>query len=594
MEKVARFFSLKISEHGGLKKISNFKFQISNFKNPHTWLLASILSLAAYLRLNRISDYMTFLGDEGRDVLVVRGILGGDLTLLGPRASAGDFFTGPIYYYFMAPFLWLFNYDPVGPAVMIALLGIITVFLVYVIGKRIFGNTAGLIAAFLYTISPVVIAYSRSSWNPNPMPFFSLVMALVLYKAMKLQKLSLYVVSGILFGLMLQLHYIELFFGIVIFFFIVLGNYFFHRSKVVKKSLKQSLAFFGGCIVGFSPFLAFEIKHGFPNFKTILGFILDQESTGETIQRPFFETVGNVFFRLFGRLITRFPPPEQISTKETVEASLWFWGTVMLGIAAMFVIFRIKDSIWKLFIGLWFGIGILLFGLYQKSIYDYYFEFLFPLPFLLVGSLLSKTRQSVIALSFVWYIVSVIALYHLDIPYIRENILYLFLPIPFLVLFHLRDWKNKRVFLLSLFSSSVFVGLVMINLYGYPFQYEPNRQKDQVRMIAEFVLEKTEGKPFNFALLTLGNSDHGYRYFFDLHDRNPVTIKNEAVDPERTSITDQLLIVCEDPNCQPLGHSLWEVAGFGRAEIEDVWEVSVVKVYKLRHYQEIDNRYVIN
>lgn len=51
-------------------------------------LLVLILLLSAFLRLYKISDYMTFLGDEGRDVLVVKGILEGDLTFLGPRASA--------------------------------------------------------------------------------------------------------------------------------------------------------------------------------------------------------------------------------------------------------------------------------------------------------------------------------------------------------------------------------------------------------------------------------------------------------------------------------------------------------------------------
>jgi len=110
------------------------KSQISNFKSQvlrPKLLLLSILVFAAFLRLYRIQDYMTFLGDEGRDVLVVYNILHGKLTLLGPTASVGGFFLGPIYYYFMAPFLLIFNYNPVGPAVMVALFGIATVWLVY-------------------------------------------------------------------------------------------------------------------------------------------------------------------------------------------------------------------------------------------------------------------------------------------------------------------------------------------------------------------------------------------------------------------------------------------------------------------------------
>src|SRR3989344_1447928 len=127
MEKVANFFSFKAT------KIS--------------WLVVLIVLIALYLRLYNISHYMIFLGDEGRDALTSYSILHGDLTLLGPTSSVGGFFLGPVYYYMMAPFLWLFNYNPVGPAVMVVLFGIATIFLVYKVGRQFFGKYAGLFAA---------------------------------------------------------------------------------------------------------------------------------------------------------------------------------------------------------------------------------------------------------------------------------------------------------------------------------------------------------------------------------------------------------------------------------------------------------------
>ena len=149
-------------------------------------LIIVILLLAAFLRLYQIDGYMTFLGDEGRDVLVVkRMIVDHKWTLLGPTASVGGFFLGPIYYYFMLPFLWLFQLNPVGPAVMVALFGTATVYLVYQAGREFFNETAGLIAATLYSLSPLVIAYSRSSWNPNLVPFFALLYIWSLHQAVK-------------------------------------------------------------------------------------------------------------------------------------------------------------------------------------------------------------------------------------------------------------------------------------------------------------------------------------------------------------------------------------------------------------------------
>ena len=62
-------------------------------------------------------------------------------------------------------------------------------------------------------------------------------------------------------------------------------------------------------------------------------------------------------------------------------------------------------------------------------------------------------------------------------------------------------------------------------------------------------------------------------------------LENEIVDPERNSVTDQLWVVCESLPCSPLGHSLWEIAGFGRAEIAGHWPVSVVEVYQLKKWE---------
>ena len=51
---------------------------------------------------------MTFLGAEGRDVIIVRTLLvKADPILIGPGTSVGGMYLGPLYYYFMAPFLLL-------------------------------------------------------------------------------------------------------------------------------------------------------------------------------------------------------------------------------------------------------------------------------------------------------------------------------------------------------------------------------------------------------------------------------------------------------------------------------------------------------
>lgn len=505
-------------------------------------ILIFILGIASFFRLYMIRDYMTFLGDEGRDVLKVYEILHGNYTLLGPTASVGGFFLGPIYYYFMAPFLWLFNYDPVGPAVMVALFGIATVWLVYKVGKEFFGSSVGLIAAGLYAISPLVVTYSRSSWNPNLMPFFSLLTLYLIYKAIKNSSIKLLILSGILLGITLQLHYLALFLGVIIGVYILLNHFTYLRKNFISKALTEYLYIFLGFIIGWFPFLAFEVRHGFPNIMSIFNFIFHSGDTGGS--GHFFGTINNVFFRIFGRLITNFPPPEQVALGAYPNMAVWYYATLALGLISVWFLIRQFFKEYKLrssnfakysFLAIWFIVGVGLFGFYKKPIYDYYFGFMFPLPFLVVGFFLKNL------------------------------------------------WHKKMGKLLSM---SILLIVVWLNSLNPPFKASANSQLMQVEKISRFVIDKTDNKPYNFALITGGNSDHAYRYFFTLWQKEPTTIQNVLIDPRRETVADQLLVVCESvPSCHPLGHPVWEIAGFGRAEIIGEWDVSVVKVFKLKRYE---------
>jgi len=481
-------------------------------------IILGILVLASFLRLYRIADYMTFLGDEGRDVLVVKRIIvDHKLTLLGPTASVGGFFLGPFYYYLMIPFLWIFRLNPVGPAVMVALFGILTVWLVYRVGKEFFNSLIGLLSAGLYAVSPLVISYSRSSWNPNLMPLASLSIIWLAFQAVKKKNWRLFFLVGFLFGLALQLHYLTTFLMVVItiYFLIFLPKKFY---------LKTFLLVFLGFILGWLPFILFEIRHNFPNLKTLYKFVFFGEETG-FIANKFLPIISDVSFRLFSRLVA--------NNQKFISVFLIF---LVLG---FFIYFWLREKkkreIYSL-LGIWLLVGILLFGFYQKGIYDYYFGFMFPLPFLLTGLVIEKM--------------------------IKFNKIFCYIAI------------------------LLYCYIALLNFRGIPFRYQPNRQLEQTKQIARLILEKSEGKPFNFALITNQNSDHAYRYFLEIWGAKPVTIENPQVDPERKTVTDQLLVVCEVADCQPLGHPLWEIAGFGRAEIVGNWPApGGIKVVKLIHYE---------
>ncbi len=483
---------------------------------------------------------MTFLGDEGRDVLVVkRMIVDHKFTLLGPTASVGGFFLGPIYYYFMLPFLWAWRLDPSGPAVMVALFGVATVYLVYRAGRDMFNSWVGLVASALYALSPVVIAYSRSSWNPNIVPFFSLLAIYFLWKYAIEGRMRYIFLVGVSIGIGLQLHYLFLFL------FPVTAIWFLLNGKLGMK-LRLWLVGGVGFVVGYAPFLLFELRHGFPNTQSIIRFVLAGKDTG-LIGEKYWVIIQDVLFRLVGRLVLRLPQPEIWQDVPGWQQAAWQWGAIgiLVGGTILLLIHVIKDDERRsqqssFLLLIWGGVVAVLFGFYKRAIYDYYFGIWFALPFLLTA----------------------LVLYHI------KKIRYVGLGVAVVAVAFLLWW----------------------NFLGQPFQYAPNHQLAQARTIAKEAFGKTEGKPFNFALVTQGNSDHAYRYFFEIWSNPPITIEPEFKDPERKTVTDRLIVICEIPDCKPLGHPLWEIAGFGQATISGQWDVSFVKIFKLVHYQPVKNQ----
>ncbi|MBI4991567.1 glycosyltransferase family 39 protein [Candidatus Roizmanbacteria bacterium] len=482
-------------------------------------LLILILFLGAFFRLYRISEYMTFLGDEGRDVLVVKRILvDHKFTLLGPTTSVGSMYMGPIYYYFTAPFLWITNLDPVGPAIMVALFGIATIGLLYYTGAGFFHPTVGLVAAFLYAISPLPISYGKSSWNPNIVPFFALLIIFSLLQVVVRKKYGWFPMAGASLGILFQLHYVTF-----MFIPILLVCLSIIRFRI---PIKHYFASIFALILTYSPFLLFELRHQFVNTQAVIRFVTEQKRDQSIpFILSFWQTISDVFVRLFWRLVVLGSAElTKIFILILLVVLFFYWKKIGRNNTGLKIILS------------WWIVGILSFGLYRGVIYDYYFGSLFTLPYLLTG----------------------ILIYYL--------------------------WSYKKV--TKTIAVIILLTLTYFNLKNSPLRIEPNNMLKNTQTISRFVFEKAENKPYNFALIAGRNSDHAYRYFLEVWGNKPEVLENEVNDPQRKSVTDRLLVICEEKVCQPLGHPLWEIAGFGRAEIVGEWQVSTAKVFLLEHYNK--------
>lgn len=231
----------------------------------YLWLVLVVVLIIGvfFLRFYRLPEYLMFLSDQGRDAIVLKRLVTLEkLVFVGPTTSIGNVFTGPFYYYLVAPFMLLSGLHPVGPAYGIAFLnslGIVAAF--WFITKR-FGRTTGLLFLTLAGLSATQIWQSRYSWNPNPVPLFTFLTLIAWQVAIEQKRIRYIVLTGILFGMSLQLHYITIIILVPILFSLI------PRLTHSRVLLKHILSFAIAAIATFTPLIVFEIKNHFINTQT--------------------------------------------------------------------------------------------------------------------------------------------------------------------------------------------------------------------------------------------------------------------------------------------------------------------------------------
>jgi len=152
--------------------------------------------------------------------------------------------------------------------------------LIYLLGGKMFGVNGALIAATCYALSSISIEYSRFSWNPNPAPFFMILLIYSLYLAW--QK-KFWAWLGVFFslGCLVQLHYVNLLAvagsGLIWMFFS-----WKNRRQLVKADWLRLVRFtvlgVALVIVMLSPLVLFDLRHQGLNLSSLKN-IFGQEKT---------------------------------------------------------------------------------------------------------------------------------------------------------------------------------------------------------------------------------------------------------------------------------------------------------------------------
>jgi 4-amino-4-deoxy-L-arabinose transferase-like glycosyltransferase len=482
-------------------------------RHPTQAFVLFLTIVGAFLRFYNIRNTMQFFGDQGRDAIIARKILiNHHPALIGPVTSVGNMYLGPFYYYFMVFPLMMTYPDPIGPTIAVAFLGTLTIFLLYELGKDLVGKRAAVIAAILYTFSPVVITNVRFSWNPNIVPLVALCMLWSMYKAYS-SRSTWWIWVSIFFSILFQLHYITL---IMALFAVLLWmrELFVHRNEksyLISFATSTMIAI-GIFLISLIPLVIFDIRHDYMNFKGFSSFFTgkgDKAHFGFSASGIFFSWISLIIRNLFETFAIKIKPP----------FSFILFGGLLLSLLSIFKQRTVPRVLRKsqFFLTIFFFFGTLILAFYRSSIYDHYLGFLYPVSCLVWGILLSYF------------------------------------------------WNTK---LLRPLIGIVLVVLIGFSLSDYPGRHSLGYNVDLSRTTSQAIASHVEpGEAFDIIVFSITKDFYGmnYRYFLETMNKRPV-------DDEQVHQFKKLFIIDETQKENVLSSPEYKIAMWpNRTVVDDFW-----------------------
>lgn len=477
-----------------------------------------LLLIGTILRFYNFTNTLQFLGDQGRDALIVMHIVKDHHpVLIGPVTSTGNLYLGPLYYYMMAPFLLLTYPSPLGPAYAVAVLAIITLFLTYYLGKELVGKYAALLAMGFFTLSATAITYSRFSWNPNPAPFFSIILLWASHRFWTKNVWYLLLMSFCV-SVLIQLHYVTLLAGAgagVI--WLIKAVELFRSSTSGKLKLRFIFATLLSLLIfllSLTPLALFELRHNFINTHSLQKLL--------TVEDGGFTQTNNL-----------------LKVMDTIRA---MHGR---GILVLF----------EMFIGIFRDLNTLLFIVFIVVF------------FFLAASRHRTPRRTGYQILCIYFLVAIVGLAFYRSTVFYHYVAYLF-PVTFLMYgaFFTTVFKHKLGKALTI---AFVTGFLVWNALHMPFASMSWTITD-IQHGAQTISDRVKpGEKYNLVLLT-GTGDiegQNYRYFLETTDKKPLP-------KDRWGETETLFIINEDKKLAKVTDSpIYEIVVFPNKQPAEVYTI---------------------
>ena len=294
----------------------------------------------------------------------------GKATLIGAHTSVGGIYIAPFYTYFITLIMFIARFNPQTINLISAIWATLTVVSLYFIGRKLFSQKVGMVSGILAAIS---IGYLSLIDIPPLVIPLGLISLLTFYSLSHWQQdRRFFIVSVVLAGIGLHLHFTGLYFLVFIVLWMFIAKFKPTRSELITATL--IILFF------LSPLIAFDLRHDFLNSRNFITFLLTTNGLNVilwSIGRSFGLAISNL-----GALFNNFQQYNQL-----LGGLAWGWFI-------LYFIFNRNKTIHHKLLLTWFIFPIVVNGLYTGELLPYYYIFHHSQIFLAIGLLLEKFVDS--------------------------------------------------------------------------------------------------------------------------------------------------------------------------------------------------------
>lgn len=248
-------------------------------KNTTKYILAGILILALFLRIYNFKSFYVFSHDQDLASWIIKDIVvNGHLRLIGQETSSQGVFIGALFYYLQIPFYLLGQMNPLSAVFLTVILGVFTTYSIFFVFNKIINTKTGLIGAFIYAVSALLIFTDREVAPTMPVVLWTVWYLYSLFLVYKGKQLRGFILFAVLIGLVWHLNL-----ALIILSPLILIALLFSRNKIDAKSLAIGLVLL---FLTNAPLLFFEYRHNFSQTKSvILSLTTKKDSSVEFVSK---------------------------------------------------------------------------------------------------------------------------------------------------------------------------------------------------------------------------------------------------------------------------------------------------------------------